>query len=134
MGSIGTPLLKGCIMRKCTTYTTQCESAYFPAPYANNQLLCSLCGPKRSRTFDSAGFNQNRFSSRSSNFCNFTPQDYTNTLETISNVKKSPLPKKKKKIFIFCGVGWGGHALRPPLADTHYARFNWIVEPPFSNF
>ena len=37
----------------------QYESAYFPAPYANNQLLCSLCGPKRSHAFNSAGFKHN---------------------------------------------------------------------------
>ena len=33
----------------------QYESAYFPAPYADNQLLCSLCDPKRSHASDSAG-------------------------------------------------------------------------------
>ena len=31
------------------------ESAYFPGPYADNQLLCSLCGPKRH------GKHKNRF-------------------------------------------------------------------------
>ena len=34
------------------------ESAYFPAPYIDNQLLCSLC-PKWSHTFNSAGFKHN---------------------------------------------------------------------------
>ena len=37
----------------------QYESAYFPAPYADNQLLCSLCGLKRSHAFNSAGFKHN---------------------------------------------------------------------------
>ena len=34
----------------------QYEIAYFPAPYPDNQLLCSLCGPKRSHAFNSVGF------------------------------------------------------------------------------
>jgi len=33
----------------------QYESAYFPAPCADNQLLCTLCDPKRSHTSDSVG-------------------------------------------------------------------------------
>ena len=33
----------------------QYESAYFPMPYANSELLCSLCDPKRNHSFDSAG-------------------------------------------------------------------------------
>ena len=37
----------------------QYEDAYFPAPYADSQLLCSLCDPKRSPTFNSAGFKHN---------------------------------------------------------------------------
>ena len=37
----------------------QYESAYFPMSYVDNQLLCSLCGPKQSRTFNSAGFKHN---------------------------------------------------------------------------
>ena len=37
----------------------QDESAYFPAPYLDNQLICSLCDPKRSRAFNSAGFKHN---------------------------------------------------------------------------
>ena len=37
----------------------QYESAYFPAPYADNQLLCSCCGPKRSHAFNSAGCKHN---------------------------------------------------------------------------
>ena len=32
------------------------ESAYFPTPYVDNQLLC---GPKRSYAFNSAGFKHN---------------------------------------------------------------------------
>ena len=35
------------------------ESAYFPAPYADNQLLYSLCDPKRSHAFNSASFKHN---------------------------------------------------------------------------
>ena len=37
----------------------QYESAYFPAPYADNQVLCILCGPKWNHTFNSAGFKHN---------------------------------------------------------------------------
>ena len=37
----------------------QYESAYFPTPYADNQLLCSLCGLKQSHAFNSAGFKYN---------------------------------------------------------------------------
>ena len=49
------------------------EHAYFLAPYVDNQLLCSLYGLKQSHAFNSAGFKQTtRFSSRSSNLCNFT--------------------------------------------------------------
>ena len=31
----------------------QYKSAYFPVPYVDNQLLCSLCGLKRSHAFNS---------------------------------------------------------------------------------
>ena len=37
----------------------QYERAYFPAPYVDNQLLCSLYNPKRSHTSDSAGSKHN---------------------------------------------------------------------------
>ena len=37
----------------------QNESPYSPAPYVDNQLFCSLCSPKRSHTFNSAGFKHN---------------------------------------------------------------------------
>ena len=37
----------------------QYESAYFPVPYADNQLLCSLCDLKRSHISDSVGFKCN---------------------------------------------------------------------------
>ena len=37
----------------------QYESAYFPTPYADNQLLCSLCGPKRSHALNSVGCKHN---------------------------------------------------------------------------
>ena len=37
----------------------QYESAYFPTPYADNQLLCSLCDPKWSHASDSAGSKHN---------------------------------------------------------------------------
>ena len=37
----------------------QYESVYFPAPYADNQLLCSLCRPKRGHAMNSAGFKHN---------------------------------------------------------------------------
>ena len=37
----------------------QYESAYFPSPYADNQLLCSLCCPKRGHAMNSAGFKHN---------------------------------------------------------------------------
>ena len=61
MGSMGElkliyallPLLLGMVI------CYQCESAHFPAPYADNQLLCSLCGPKRSHAFNSAGSKHN---------------------------------------------------------------------------
>ena len=48
----------------------QYENAYFPAPYADSHLLCSLrCGSKRSHAFNSASFNTTtRFSSRWSKF------------------------------------------------------------------
>ena len=35
------------------------ESASFPALYTDDQLLCSLCGPKWSHTFNAAGFKHN---------------------------------------------------------------------------
>ena len=37
----------------------QYENAYFPALYADNRLLCSLCCPKRSHAFNSASFKHN---------------------------------------------------------------------------
>ena len=37
----------------------QYESAYFPVPYADNQLFFSLCGLKQSHAFNSAGFKHN---------------------------------------------------------------------------
>ena len=35
------------------------ENAYFPTLYVDNQLLCSLCGPKRSHAFNSASLKHN---------------------------------------------------------------------------
>ena len=74
MGSME-PCLKGCrfenTMRKRSTYTTltlsyalqliynQYENAYFPVLYVDNQLLCSLCGPKWSHAFNFAIFKHN---------------------------------------------------------------------------
>ena len=63
-------LLKGCLRKYYAqthyihythTGTTQkphyqYESAYFPVPYTDNQLLCSLCSPKQSYAFNSVGF------------------------------------------------------------------------------
>ena len=63
----------------------QYESAYFPVPYADNQLLCNLCGPKWSHAFYSV--------SRSSNFCNFTLRIHR---------------KRSQKV-----LGGGGHAPSP---------------------
>ena len=55
----------------------QYESAYFPAPYVDNQLLCSFCGPKWVTPLILRASNTTtRFSSRLFNFCNINP---TNT-------------------------------------------------------
>jgi len=51
----------------------QYESAYFPAPNADNQLLCN-------NTIT-------RFSSRSSNFCNFTPRIHQKRSQKVKNYK-----------------------------------------------
>ena len=42
-----------------TGHVNQYESAYFSALYADSQLLCSLCGLKRSHAFNSASFKHN---------------------------------------------------------------------------
>ena len=47
----------------------QYESAYFPAPYTDNQLLCSLVGQNATANTKIS------FSSRLSYFCNFTPRN-----------------------------------------------------------
>ena len=82
----------------------QNESAYFPAPYVDNQLFCSLCAPKQSHAFNSAGFKTTtRFSSRSSNFLQF---HHKSTPETVSEGQKS-------KVFL------GGKACpQTPLLST----------------
>ena len=42
-------------MGRCYQY----ESTYFPAPYANNQLFCSLCSSKQIHAFNCGGFKHN---------------------------------------------------------------------------
>ena len=49
------------------------ESAYFPVAYTDNQLLSSLCDPKRQASNTTI-----RFSSRLSNIHNFTRNDIQN--------------------------------------------------------
>ena len=67
----------------------QYESAYFPAPYADNQLLCSLCDPKQSHAFE---------------FCGLQTQ--------LGLAVRRPTPEtisgQKSKIYL------GGHAPRSP--------------------
>ena len=76
-GFHGTPLLKGCV-RKYYLY----ESTYFPTPYADNQLLCSLCGPKWSHAINSVGFKHNNQAQQQViQLLQFHPK---NTPETIS--------------------------------------------------
>ena len=77
------------------------ESAYFPAPYADNQLFCSLCSPKRSHAFNFCGLQtqQPDLAVGRPTFA-ISPKI---TPETISEGQKS-------KIF------WGGHA---PTCPTH---------------
>ena len=69
----------------------QNESAYFPAPYVDNQLFCSLCGPKQSHAFNSAGFKTTtRFSSIGRpTFCNFTAR--VHHAEMVSEGQKSKI-------------------------------------------
>ena len=64
----------------------QYGNAYFPAPYGDNQLLCSLCGPKRGHEFNLRASNTTtRFSSKSSCFCNFTPRMHQKRSQKVRN-------------------------------------------------
>ena len=95
----------------------QYESAYFPVPYVDNQLLCSLCGPKRSHAFSLRASNTTtRFSSRLSNFYNFTPRLHQKRSQKVRNPKFS----------------WGG---MPPGPPSRRAMCSLIAywNPPFQN-
>ena len=51
------------------------SAPFFPTPYADNQLLCSLCGSNRvTPLLLWASKTTTRFSSKLSKFCNFTPR------------------------------------------------------------
>ena len=96
----------------------QYESAYFPAPYADNQLLCSLCGPKRHGVTPlilRAPNTKISFSSKSSNFSNFTPRIHQKWSQKVRNPKFS----------------WG-HAPRPYSRNATHA-FIAYWNPPFQN-
>ena len=81
------------------TICYQYESAYFPVPYADNQPLCSLCGPKRSHAFNSALQTQQPGLAVDRPTFAISPQEYT----------KNDL--RRSEIQIFPG---GGRAPRPP--------------------
>ena len=69
----------------------QFESACFPTPYTDNQLLCSHCGPKRSHSCTSlrAWNTTTRFSSRS--FIQLLQFHSKITPEKISEIQKSKI-------------------------------------------
>ena len=97
----------------------QYESTYFLAPYVDNQLLCSLCGPRRSGVTPLILWASNtttRFSSRPSNFCNFTPRIHQKQFQKVRN----------PKFFL------GGHAPRPPSRHPTCALIAYW-NPPFQN-
>ena len=92
----------------------QYESAYFPTPYADNQLLCSLCDPKRGHAAALMLWASNtttRFSN--SNFCNFTQRIHQ---------------KQSQKVRINNFPGWG-HA--PNMRATHALIAYWNLTPLF---
>ena len=88
----------------------QYENAYFPMLYADNHLLCSLCGLKQSHAFNSAS-TTTRFSSMSSSFCNFTPRIHQKQSQRARHPKFS----------------WGSMPPDPPGRPTRA-----ILEPPSS--
>ena len=74
-----------------SSYTLSMRALFFPAPYADYQLLCSLCDTKQGHTLILRAPNTTRFSSRSSNF---TPR----LLQKRSQKVKRP------------NISWGGGA------------------------
>ena len=96
------------------------ERLFSGALYADNQPLCTLCGPKRSHAFNSAGFNTTiRFSSRSSNFCNFTLRIRQKRSQKVRNPR-------------FSWDGGRGHALSAP-SRRHTRALIAYKNSPFQN-
>ena len=78
----------------------------------------SLCGPKQSHAFNAS--NTTRFSSRLSNFCNFTPRIHQKQSQKVRNLNLS------------WGRVGGGHASDPSSWHaTHALIAYW--NPPFQN-
>ena len=93
------------------------RALFFPAPYADIQLLCSLCDSKRGHTLILRAPNTTtRFSSRSSNFCNFTPRLLQKQSQKVKHSK----------------ISWEGMPPDPPSRHaTHALIAYW--NPPFQN-
>ena len=98
----------------------QFESAYFPAPRITSYFPASAARSGVTPLILRASNTTMRFSSRSSNFRNFTPRIHQKRSQKVRNPKFS----------------WGGMP-QTPLAGTLYALY-WltlrILEPPFSKF
>ena len=61
----------------------QYDSVYFPAAYADNHLLYSVCDPKQSHAFNSAGFKHNNYVGLAVSHPNFaiSPNEYTHKVK-----------------------------------------------------
>ena len=72
-------------------YQYDYENTYFPAPYTDNQLLCSLCGLTEGvpPLILRASKATTGFHSRSSKFCNFTPRIHQKRSHKVRNPKFS---------------------------------------------
>ena len=95
----------------------QYESAFFPAPYAENRCFAAEMGRRMIMPLTLRASNTTtRFSSRSSNFSQFHPKD---TPETISRGQKSK-------------ISWGSMPPDPPSRHTLQALLEYW-NPPLQN-
>ena len=94
---------------------------YFPAPYGDNQLLCSLFGPKWRHAFNFYSLQTQQLDLVIGNFWNFTPR----IAYTRHDLQRSEIQK----------ISLGGMPPDPPSKRAVRALIaRRILEPPFSKF
>ena len=117
-------------------YTPTLRALISPAPYADNQLLCSLWEPKCSHAFNSWN-TTTRFSSRFVIQLFFTPKLHQKQSQRVRNPKNflrgmspDPSSRRTKRALI---ASWNPpiQILDPPLIVIDYPHIplQWIVPP-----